>query len=160
MSVEENAMIPIQRILLPTDFSEYSAHAVPYACALADEYQAELHVLHVLEMIPTAPYFGMGLTTTGFTEESESHAKQLLDHVLPSDWPAREKAVTMLRHGSPFVETIRYVKEAQIHLMVITTHGRTGLAHTLLGSQAEKLVRKAPCPVLTVRPSGHQFVMV
>jgi nucleotide-binding universal stress UspA family protein len=158
--MEETAMIAIQRILLPTDFSEYSAHAVPYACALADEYQAELHVLHVLEKVPTAPYFGMGLTTAGYAEESETHARKLLEHVLPKDWPARERAVMVLKHGSPFVETIRYVKEAQIHLMVITTHGRTGLAHTLLGSQAEKLVRKSPCPVLTVRPTGHQFVMV
>ena len=149
----------IQRILLPTDFSEYSTHAVPYACALAEEYAAELHVLHVLEKIPTAPYFGMGLTTPGFAEESEQHARQLLEHVLPANWPARGQAVMVLKHGSPFVETIRYVKEVQIHLMVITTHGRTGLAHTLLGSQAEKLVRKSPCPVLTVRPTGHQFVM-
>jgi nucleotide-binding universal stress UspA family protein len=153
-------MISIQRILLPTDFSEYSAHAVPYACALADEYQAELHVLHVLEMMPTAPYFGMGLTTAGFVEESEQHARKLMEHVLPKDWARCGEAVMVLKHGSPFVETIRYVKEAQIHLMVITTHGRTGLAHTLLGSQAEKLVRKSPCPVLTVRPTGHQFVMV
>jgi nucleotide-binding universal stress UspA family protein len=158
--MEETAMNLIERILLPTDFSEYSSHAVPYACALADEYQAELHVLHVLEMIPTAPYFGMGLTTPGFQEESETRARTLLEQVLPSDWPARENAVKVLKHGSPFVETIRYVKESRIHLMVITTHGRTGLAHTLLGSQAEKLVRKSPCPVLTVRPSGHQFVMV
>jgi nucleotide-binding universal stress UspA family protein len=153
-------MIPIERILLPTDFSEYSAHAIPYACSLADEYNAELHLLHVLEKVPTAPYFGMGLTTPGFEEESEQHARKLLENVLPADWPARERAVLALKHGSPFLETIRYVKEAKISLMVITTHGRTGLAHTLLGSQAEKLARKSPCPVLTVRPKGHQFVMV
>ena len=53
----------IERILLPTDFSEYSSHAIPYACALADEYSAELHILHVLEKLPTVPYFGMGLAT-------------------------------------------------------------------------------------------------
>ncbi len=150
----------LERILVPTDFSEYSVHAVPYACALADEYAAELHVLHVLEKVPNAPYFGMGLTTPGYAEESERRAQQLLDHVLPNDWPGRERAVRVLRHGSPFVETIRYIKETGISLMVITTHGRTGLSHVLLGSEAEKLIRKAPCPVLTVRSEGHQFVMV
>ena len=150
----------IERILLPTDFSEYSSHAIPYACALAEEYEAELHVLHVLEKVPSVPYFGMGLTTPGYVEESGQRAQELLEHVLPQDWPGRERAVKVLRHGSPFVETIRYVQEADIRLMVITTHGRTGLAQVLLGSQAAKLIQKAPCPVLTVRPEGHQFVMV
>lgn len=153
-------MSQLKRILLPTDFSEYSKHAVPYACALADEYQAELHVLHILEKVPDVPYFGMGLASPGFTEESQQHAEKLLEQLLPADWAPRERAIKVIRHGSPFVETIRYAKEAEIDLMVITTHGRTGLSHALLGSQAERLVQKAPCPVLTVRPSGHQFVMV
>lgn len=153
-------MSQLERILLPTDFSEYSASAIPYACSLADEYNAELHVLHVLEKVPDSPYFGMGLVSPGFTEESQKHAEDLMSKLLPPDWEARERAIQVIRHGSPFVETIRYAKEAEIDLMIITTHGRTGLAHTLLGSQAERLVQKAPCPVLTVRPSGHQFVMV
>lgn len=153
-------MRPMERILLPSDFSEFSASAIPYACALAEEYDAELHLLHVLEKVPSVPYFGMGLATTGFQEESEQHAKNLLDRVLPEDWPRREQAIKVIKHGSPFVETIRYVRDAKIDLMVITTHGRTGLAHALLGSEAEKLVRKSPCPVLTVRPTGHQFVLV
>ena len=132
----------------------------PMLVRLAEEYAAELHVLHVLEKVSNVPYFGMGLTTPGYVEESQQRAAQLLEHVLPKDWPGRDRAVMVLRHGSPFVETIRYIKEAGISLMVITTHGRTGLSHVLLGSQAEKLIRKAPCPVLTVRPEGHQFVMV
>ena len=153
-------MSRMERILLPADFSEYSASAIPYACALAEEYDAELHVLHVLEKVPTVPYFGMGLATPGFEEESEQHAWNLLEQILPADWPRRGDAIKVVKHGSPFLETIRYVKEAEIDLIVITTHGRTGLAQALLGSQAEKLVRKCPCPVLTVRPTGHQFVMV
>lgn len=153
-------MSELKRILLPSDFSEYSAHAIPYACALADEYNAELHALHVLEKVPDSPYFGMGLASPGFVEESEKQAEGLLNQLLPTDWASRERAIKVIRHGSPFVETIRYVKELEIDLMVITTHGRTGLAHALLGSEAERLVRKCPCPVLTVRPTGHQFVMV
>jgi universal stress protein A len=153
-------MSRIEHILLPTDFSEYSSSAVPYACALADEYGAQMHVLHVLEKMGTVPYFGMGLAAPGIAEESEQHARKLIEGVLPADWPARGRAVLAVKHGSPFVEIIRYVKDENISIMVITTHGRTGLAHTLLGSQAEKLVRKSPCPVLTVRPTGHQFVMV
>ena len=64
-----------------------------------------------------------------------------------------------VRTGVPFLEIIRYAKELEIDLIVLGTHGRTGLAHVLLGSVAERVVRKSPCPVLTVHPKGHQFVM-
>jgi nucleotide-binding universal stress UspA family protein len=70
--------------------------------------------------------------------------------------PHLERAIEM---GIPFVEIVRHARKKNIDLIVIGTHGRTGLDHMLLGSVAEKVVRKAPCPVLTVRPEGHQFVM-
>jgi nucleotide-binding universal stress UspA family protein len=74
---------------------------------------------------------------------------------LPGDYTVLRN----VRHGSPFLEIIRYAKELDIDLIVMGTHGRTGLAHVLLGSVAEKVVRKAPCPVLTVRHGEHKFEM-
>ena len=65
----------------------------------------------------------------------------------------------IVRTGTPFVEIVRHAKENDVDLIVMGTHGRTGLVHALIGSVAEKVVRKAPCPVLTVRPEGHQFIM-
>ena len=64
-----------------------------------------------------------------------------------------------MQTGTPFLEVIRYAKDHDIDLVIVGTHGRTGLVHVLMGSVAEKIVRKAPCPVLAVRPEGHQFVM-
>ena len=70
-----------------------------------------------------------------------------------------KKVIHHVLDGHPLVEIVRYAREKSIDLIVIGTHGRTGLAHVLMGSVAENVVRKAACPVLTVRPSGHQFVM-
>lgn len=83
-------------------------------------------------------------------------------------WPWQEALIqigrchTVVRalvEGSPFVEIIRYAWEQDIDLIVLPTHGQTGLVHVMLGSVVEKVVRKAPCPVLTIRPDGHHFVM-
>ena len=77
------------------------------------------------------------------------------------DWAeARQgRIVRSMEDGVPFLEIVRYAKEHEIDLIVLATHGRSALAQVLLGSVAERVVRKAPCPVLTVRPEGHQFVM-
>ena len=77
----------------------------------------------------------------------------------PDDWNFTGKVIRSTRTGPPFVEIIRYAKEHDVDLLIMGTHGRGGLAHMLLGSVAEKVVRKSPCPVLTVRPDQHQFAM-
>jgi nucleotide-binding universal stress UspA family protein len=153
-------MIQLRRILLPTDFSDSAAEALKYACALAEQFEAELHLLHVLEThVSTAPQFGMGLALSTRIQESQQAAEKALKELVDTDWAAGRQIVRTTSEGPPFVGIIHYARENDIDIIVLGTHGRSGLPHILMGSVAERVVRKAPCPVLTVRPEGHQFVM-
>lgn len=154
-------MINLKRILLPSDFSENSAVAVSYACALAEQFGAELHVLHVMQdLVTMIPEPGMAFPPPGeYLQELQASAETALAKIPDAAWSQGKKVVRTVRQGTPFLEIIRYAKETDSDLIVLGTHGRGGLAHVLLGSVAERVVRKAPCPVLTVRPSTHQFVM-
>jgi nucleotide-binding universal stress UspA family protein len=152
--------IEFKRILLPTDFSTYSATATAYACELVTRFDAELHLLHTLEVhLAATPGFGMGLALPQYTHESRAAAEKALAGVLDPPWAAGRKVVPAVVEGSPKVEIVRYARTHEIDLIVLATHGRSGLAQVLIGSVAESVVRTAPCPVLTVRPEGHQFVM-
>ncbi|MEX0725430.1 MAG: universal stress protein [Planctomycetaceae bacterium] len=151
-------MITLKRILFPTDFSPQADKAREYAYSLAEKFDAELHIVCVVQdvalMAPEMPgTFAMPITNL---DEVVKAAEQSL-HRYPAC--AGKAPVRVVRTGEPFVEIIRYAKERNIDLIVLGTHGRTGLTHVLLGSVAERVVRKAGCPVLTVRPEGHQFVM-
>lgn len=152
--------IQIQRILLPTDFSTYSATATKYACELATKFGAELHLLHALEIhLASTPAFGMGLALPNYINESRNAAEKAMTSVLDPQWSAGRTIVHALVDGSPKVEIVGYARKHDIDLIVLATHGRSGLSHVIIGSVAESVVRTAPCPVLTVRPEGHQFVM-
>jgi nucleotide-binding universal stress UspA family protein len=152
--------IDIKRILLPTDFSSYSATATKYACELVTKFGAELHLLHTLEVhLTSTPGFGMGLALPQYVHESRAAAEKALTSVLDPQWAVGRKVVHAVVEGSPKVAIVRYARTQQIDLIVLATHGRSGLAHVIIGSVAESVVRTAPCPVLTVRPEGHQFVM-
>ena len=153
-------MIQLKRILHPTDFSENSQEATRYACGLVEKFYSELHLLHVLELHPSsAPVFGGGLALRPPVQESKQAAEKHLSQVVDQEWQEGKLVVRATAEGRPFVEIIRYAREHDIDLIVMGTHGRSGLAHALMGSVAERVVRKAPCPVLTVRPGGHEFVM-
>jgi nucleotide-binding universal stress UspA family protein len=148
--------IRIQRILLPTDFSPHSATATLYACELATKFEAEMHLLHTLEIhLAPTPEFVMGINLPQYIQESKAAAVNALSRVLDPQWAASHKVVQAVVEGSPKVEIVRYARQEQIDLIVLATHGRTGLAHLLIGSVAENVVRTAPCPVLTVRPEGQ-----
>ena len=149
--------IKLQNICVPVDFSDTSVAALKYAKALAEAFQARLHLLHVLVQwvpdgdFPVSPQFYVGL---------EESARKQLDAQLTSEEQTKYKAQLSLVSGlSEFVEIIRYAREKKVDLLVLGTHGRGPIAHMLLGSVAEKVVRKAPCPVLTVRHPEHEFVM-
>ncbi len=153
-------VVEFRRILFPTDFSPYSGEAAEYAGSMVEKFEAELHLLHVLERhYSTTPVFGGGLALSPPVQESRVAAEKELANILSPQWQASHRVVRATAEGSPFLEIIRYAREHDIQLIVMGTHGRSGLAHTLMGSVAERVVRKSPCPVLTIRPSEHQFVM-
>lgn len=153
-------MIELKRILFPTDFSECSKLAQEYACALADQFHAELHVMHVLQdivaMLPD-PSAGLSLPPNYLLEQKQM-AEKAMEHLLPAEWAQGKRVIRATRMGNPFVEISAYAKEKEIDMIVVGTHGRSALMHMLLGSVAEKVVRRSPCPVLTVHPTGRQFV--
>ena len=153
-------MIDLKRILVPVDFSEHSREALKYGCALSEKFGSELHLLHVLQdLVAMVPEPGLAFPPPGdYMQELQQSAEQSLARLPDDSWPCGGTVVRCVRQGPPFVEIIRYAKENEIDLITIGTHGRSGLAHMLLGSVAEKVIRKAPCPVLSIRPDQHQFV--
>jgi len=154
-------MISLKKVLLPTDFSDYSDAARAYACSFVEKFEAELHLLHVLQdLVAMAPEPGMAFPPPGdYMKELQESAEQALAKRPGDEVSADVTVLREVRHGTPFLEIIRYAKEHDVDLIVMGTHGRSGLAHVLLGSVAEKVVRKAPCPVLTVRHADHSFEM-
>jgi nucleotide-binding universal stress UspA family protein len=145
-------MLNIEKILFATDFSPPSDHALQLALELAEKFGAELHVLHVVQDL--APLVGDPAITIDLSNKYLAEARQYAQRALQSlpgeRRPHAGRTIRELREGSPFVEIVRYAREMGIDLIVIGTHGRTGLKHLLLGSVAENVVRKASCPVLTV----------
>jgi nucleotide-binding universal stress UspA family protein len=140
-------MSPFQTILHPTDFSEYSAAAFRYACSLAETTGARLILLHVHETASVV--FGdLYPVPVDLATARETLQGQLLDVVPPIPTIPVERHVV---EGYAAEEIVRFAEEHHCDLIVIGTHGRTGLRRLLLGSVAEKVLRKAPCPVLTVR---------
>lgn len=146
-------MIDYKRVLAPTDFSESSDEALRHACWLSERFGAELHVLHVLtEIVPTGPDpLMMPVMPPQFYQDDEDKAHKSLEGVLKSTWCKPAGVKTAVRWGSAAEAIVDYAAEQAIDLIVISTHGRTGLSHILLGSVAERIVREAPCPVLTIR---------
>ena len=155
-------MIKLDRILVPTDFSDFSKPAMLYACAMAARFEAELHLLHVVPdpamLVPEAAAFSIE-TMQAQSESLVKDAQAALQKLPTNDWENKKTIVREVRVGAAFMEIIDYAREKSIDLIVIGTHGRSGLMHVLMGSVAERIVRKSPCPVLTVKPEGHQFVM-
>ena len=104
------------------------------------------------------PYAAYGLPAD-FDDRMRASAERALLDLPNPEWASSKRVVRGLRQGSPFVEIVQSARENKIDLIVMGTHGRSGVQHMLIGSVAEKVVRKAGCPVLTVRPPDHQFTM-
>tara|TARA_R110002111_G_scaffold2705_4_gene17999 strand:+ start:101546 stop:102016 length:471 start_codon:yes stop_codon:yes gene_type:complete len=154
-------MLEIKKILVPTDFSEFGEQALLYGCELAKKFNSQLHLLNVVQdavaMFPEPNM--MGTSMNDLVADMQDLARKQLESM--PDLPGTEdlKIVREVRVGPAFLEIVRYAKKSDIDLIVIGTHGRTGIKHMLLGSVAEKVVRKAPCPVLTVSHPEREFVM-
>ncbi|MCZ7648853.1 MAG: universal stress protein [Planctomycetota bacterium] len=153
-------MIKIKRVLVSTDFSEAAAKALPYAASLAQEYKAELHVVHVVEdslYYAQFVYDGAPFDPTVLIEGLVADRKKRLEEVLKG-LPSGLKVTTHLRRGVVASEIIASAGELDADVVVIATHGRTGLSHLIFGSVAERVVRECPCPVLTVREKAHGMI--
>lgn len=147
----------IKRILLPTDFSDTAEHTLGYAREMAERFGAEVHVLHVVAD-PTPQEWAIGaaaLVVSDLLKTWETDAERRLAGISLDGI----ETVRAIRVGHAFVEILRYATDNAIDMIVMGTHGRGPVEHLLLGSVAETVVRKAPCPVLTVRHPGHEFVM-
>ena len=147
-------MITVQRILFPTDFSEPSLHALPHALEFARLFKAKLHVLHVVD--EAFQYWlaaGPNALPVGPSQDEMMAAsmRRMEDFIAHHVQPHCTNFQTSVRNGRPFVEIVHYAEVERVDLIVMGTHGRGGLAHALMGSVAEKVVRKAHCPVLTIR---------
>lgn len=154
-------MIKISRILVPTDFSECAKLAVDYGAAIADQFQADLHLLNVVDdYFVLAPEGQLMLPDRNeYLRDLKAISEQELAK-LPANSTSNRRVSRHTMVGRPFEGIVGYAKDHQIDLIVIGSHGRRGLSHLLLGSVAERVVRIAGCPVLTVRPDQHQFVTV
>lgn len=147
-------MSTIRAILAPTDFSRHAETSVRYACELAQRLNVPLHLLHILPEIvaPIGPDPMLTPTLPAeYYTETEAESAQALRRVLQPGWGTPPSVLYAVRWGDPVDGVVAYAGEQSIDLIVIATHGRTGLSHALLGSVAERIVREAPCPVLTIR---------
>ena len=145
------------KILVPIDFSDYTDEILHAAVQLAQKFGSTLHLLHV---IPNMDYFTP--YESFLPAESLINAQRDIEREVDKDMDAITKkigdvpVVRAVRAGVAFAEIVDYVRKEGIDLVVMGTHGRGGIEHILLGSVAEKVIRRAPCPVMTIRPAARK----
>jgi nucleotide-binding universal stress UspA family protein len=142
-------------ILAPTDFSEFSKQALKSALDLAQTFGAKLLLLHVVEP-PPYPIEGLVPSQLGanLLDDLERQASNELAALLPEAQGLQVDVARRVSVGIPYRKIVEVAGEEKIDLIVMTTHGRTGITHMVMGSVAERVVRTAPCPVLTIRPTS------
>jgi nucleotide-binding universal stress UspA family protein len=150
-------MIKLRRILVPTDFSDSARHASHYAIAFALEFKAEIVLLHVVETIAVG--YASDLFPVPMAEaflEISTYARnelaKLAEEIRGKGVTVRENVIVQ---GKPVTEILRVARDEKVDMIVLGTHGKGVLDKALFGSTTERVVRKAPCPVLTCRPSDH-----
>jgi nucleotide-binding universal stress UspA family protein len=147
----------LKRILVPIDFSECSRKALRYAAPLAKQHSAEIDLLYVLSADYRAAEYN-GIENAWLEADLRAAGEKQLAQLAASEVQGEVHADTLVRIGAPAEEIIAAAKQRASDLIVISTHGHTGLRHVFLGSVAEKVVRHAPCPVLVVREWEREFV--
>lgn len=149
-----------KKILVPLDFSDYTDEIMNVAVQIAEKFGSTIHLLHVIpNMDYFTPYesFLSAENLVSIQRDIEREVGKDMEVVVKKlkDIPATKT----IRAGVAFLEIVDYVRTENIDLVVMGTHGRGGIEHILIGSVAEKVVRKSPCPVLTIRPAGKKFSM-
>jgi len=156
MSTRRDMAMDIRHILAPTDFSDCSKKAISDAFELAQTFGAKLSLLHAVEL-PPDPIEEFAPPTVGadLLSDLEQQASAELARVLPDAQEAKIEVTRAVAIGSPSQKIVETAEAEHVDLIVMATHGRTGLSHLLIGSIAEHVVRTAPCPVLTIRPPAE-----
>ena len=150
----------LKNILVPIDFSNLSKDALPYAVVLAGNFGAEIILVHIVEKVPMDYLLGGELTNQTIVplmKEAESNLERVAEEL---NQATGVKVTVMVRQGRPFEEICAASKAGNADIIILTTHGYTGLKHVWLGSTAERVVRHAACPVLVVRELEHEVVSV
>lgn len=154
-------MLSIANVLVATDFSDSSASALAYGRELAGRFGARLHVLHAIDIAPLE-FVETDALLSGMPDlraEMETDAENALARLVTDEDRRLLNAATVIaRHRLPAEAIVEYAAEHAVDLIIVGTHARRGVAHFLLGSVAEKVIRTAPCPVLTVRHPEREFV--
>ncbi len=152
-------MFQIKNILLPTDFSNLSLTAGNYAVEIALQYGAVIHLLHILEKTPPILAIrSLDLSEDKIKKSIDDYAQKQLEESVVKIRSGKDVEIKpVIRKGIDYDEIINYSKENNIDLIVIATHGRTGVLHTLLGSVAEKVIRYSKKPVLVTTPSEKEI---
>lgn len=150
-----------QRILWPTDFSSLALHGARYARAFCEMFEAQMHVIHVVAP-PITPDVSVSLATDVpseyMDEEVLETCKRRLEELAAEQFPSID-VIRDVFYGHTWSGVCGYAERAEIELIVVATHGRTGLRHVLIGSTAERIVQHALCPVLVVKSSEKDFVV-
>jgi len=147
--------MPTHHILVPIDFSTYAEQALDYAIRLARTLNTRLTLLHVIQPVPMAGVdMGVALPET-YLQELEEAVQRSMEDALARVTAAGLTGERVVLYGVPFQEIVETAKGRQVDLIVMGTHGRTGLMYVLLGSVAERVVRLAPCSVLVMRPVAN-----
>ena len=149
----------VRSILLPTDFSECGNFALSYATSMARKFGASIIFLHVIEpIVPSVGYSGMTepLPIADISDQLEDSAERELPKFADCEDCAGLEVEEMIVHGEAASEIVRVAKDREVDLIVVSSHGRTGLGRILFGSTAEAVVRHASCPVLVVKPTAEQ----
>ena len=152
-------MIKLRKVLVPTDFSESARHALTYGISFAREYEAELTLLHVVENLSVG--YASDLFPVPMAEVFQEISGYARAELAKLGTEARAKNVTVeevVVQGKPSAEIMRFARETEVDMIVLGTHGKGMLDQALFGSTTERVVRRAPCPVLTVRLAEHEFV--
>lgn len=148
----------IKKILVPIDFSDYSKSALKYTVNFAKYFKAEIHLIYVIEPVIYPPDFSMGqIAIPAIDLDMDKRSQEELQKLSKKEIPPETKVQIFVKTGKPYIEIIETAREQNIDLIIIATHGHTGVEHILFGSTAEKVVRKAPCPVLTLREPVKGF---
>jgi universal stress protein A len=151
---EPTTALAIRKILVPIDFSVHSKNALKYAVPMAGQFAAALHLVYVVEPTIYPADLGFGqVVLPGVEEELRQKGGMELQALIEREIAGTVPATYAVRTGNPHHEILDEAEEQHVDLIIVATHGHSGVEHMLFGSTADRIVHHAPCPVLTIRPA-------